>query len=160
MTIEEELNRLLSGGRKTIALAESCTGGLIACRVTDVPGASEYFGAGVVSYSNQAKEAFLGVPGEIIASHGAVSAETAREMAAGIRRVADSDIGLSVTGVAGPGGGSPDKPVGTVFIALAAEGTMIAKHYFFSGNRREIREQTAEAALRLLVGFLEGETPA
>jgi PncC family amidohydrolase len=156
MTIEEELNRRLSGSRKTIALAESCTGGLIACRVTDVPGASEYFEVGVVSYSNQAKEKFLGVPAEVVASHGAVSAETAREMAAGIRRVADSDVGLSVTGVAGPGGGSLEKPVGTVFIALAAEGTMIAKRHLFSGNRREIREQAAEAALRLLLGFLEG----
>jgi PncC family amidohydrolase len=155
MTTEEELNGLLSGSRKTIALAESCTGGLIACRVTDVPGASEYFEAGIVSYSNRAKEKFLDVPAEVIALYGAVSAETATEMALGVRRAAGSDIGLSVTGVAGPGGGSPEKPVGTVFIALAAEGTTIAKRHFFSGNRREIREQTAEAALRLLVGFLE-----
>ena len=156
MTTEEELKRLLAGSRKTFALAESCTGGLIASRVTDVPGASEYFEAGVVSYSNRAKEKFLSVPARVIASHGAVSAETATEMAVGIRHAADSDIGLSVTGVAGPDGGSLAKPVGTVFIGLAAEGTTIAKRYFFSGTRREIREQTAEAALRLLVTFLEG----
>jgi PncC family amidohydrolase len=158
MTLEEKLYALLIENHKTIAFAESCTGGLIASRVTDVPGASDYFEAGVVSYSNRAKREFLGVSAEVLAAKGAVSAETATEMAEGIRRVAGVDIGLSVTGIAGPGGGSPEKPVGTVFMALAAEGRTIVREWHFAGNRRQIKERTAEEALGILVGFLRGES--
>jgi PncC family amidohydrolase len=151
MNPEEKLKNILDKKPLKIALAESCTGGLIASRITDIAGASEYFEAGVVSYSNKAKEFFLGVPAETIAMNGAVSEETARMMARGIRTAAQVDIGLSVTGIAGPGGATPDKPVGTVFIAIAAERNELVKKYLFTGTRREIKEQTANMALQMLI---------
>jgi nicotinamide-nucleotide amidase len=156
MSLEEKLKAILTENHRTIALAESCTGGLIASRITDVAGASDYFEAGVVSYSNKAKERFLGVPEDLLALKGAVSAETAERMAEGVRQAARVDIGLSVTGIAGPGGGSPEKPIGTVFMGLAAEGKTIVRRHQFSGDRRAIKEQTADHALGLLVDFLEG----
>lgn len=155
MSPEEKLNSILMLNGRTIALAESCTGGLISSRITDVAGASNYFQAGVVSYSNKAKESFLGVSGEILDAKGSVSAETAQEMAEGIRRAAGADVGLSVTGIAGPGGGSAEKPVGTVYMALAAEGKTVIRKHQFSGDRRAIREQTAEKALLLLIEHFE-----
>jgi PncC family amidohydrolase len=155
MSPEEKLNAILMLNGRTIALAESCTGGLISSRITDVAGASNYFQAGVVSYGNKAKESFLGVPGEILATKGSVSAETAQEMAEGIRRAASADVGLSVTGIAGPGGGSAEKPVGTVYMALAAEEKTVVRKHLFSGDRRAIREQTAHEALLLLIEYFE-----
>ena len=131
----------------TLAVAESCTGGLIGHRLTDVPGASDYFLGGVVSYSNDAKHDLLRVPAAVLARHGAVSPETARDMARGVRTVFGADFGLAVTGIAGPTGGSPDKPVGTVYIGLAtAQGEEVWR-YQFHGNRAEIKTLTAETAL-------------
>jgi PncC family amidohydrolase len=118
MRLEEEAGHVLRMNGLTLALAESCTGGLIASMITDVPGSSEYFMASLVTYDNSSKIALLGVSPDTLAGHGAVSEQIAREMALGARRAAGADIGLAVTGIAGPGGGTPGKPVGTVHFAL------------------------------------------
>jgi PncC family amidohydrolase len=153
---EELLGLLLREKGLNIALAESCTGGLIASRITDIPGSSEYFEAGVVVYSNQAKQRFLSVPEQSIQAYGAVSKEVAAKMAEGVRQATGTDIGLSVTGIAGPGGGSPEKPVGTVYLGLSAkEGTLVRK-FQFTGTRTEIKEQTATEALKFVMALLEG----
>lgn len=146
-TIDTVVARLFRETGMTLALAESCTGGLIAGRITAIAGSSGYFLLGAVTYSNDAKSNLLGVPGDILAEQGAVSAEVARAMARGARKLAGSDLALAVTGIAGPEGGSPDKPVGTVFIALADRAGCSAKVYHFSGDREKIRTITAITAM-------------
>ena len=136
--------------RKTIATAESCSGGLIAHRLTNVPGASTPFVGGVVAYSNQVKQALLGVPEELLAAHGAVSEPVARAMAEGVRARLGTDWSVAVTGIAGPGGGSPEKPVGLVYMAVAGPGDTRAVRFQFSGDRESVKSQTAEAALELV----------
>lgn len=149
------VGRALGDSNLTLALAESCTGGLIAKRLTDVPGSSRYLQAGVVAYANRAKEALLGVRRETIAAHGAVSRETAREMALGAVRAGKADVGVAVTGIAGPVGGTPDKPVGTVWIAVASRDGRVEERLFrFSGDRQGIRERAAQAALAMLLRFV------
>jgi nicotinamide-nucleotide amidase len=148
--IENVVVKLLAGRKKTLALAESCTGGNIAHRVTNVPGASEIFLGGVVSYANSAKENFLGVSAETLKKFGAVSAETAKAMAAGARAKLNSDFALAVTGIAGPGGGSPEKPVGTVFIALASAGGVEVKQFLNPWDRATFKDVTATQALEWL----------
>ena len=138
----------------TLSLAESCSGGLIAKRITDIPGSSRYFCEGLVTYSNHAKMRLLGVPNELLNSCGAVSSECASAMAKGVRLVSASDLGLSVTGIAGPDGGSEDKPVGTVYISLAAPDGCWTKRFQFSGSRDEIRTLTAWTALDWLRRYL------
>ncbi|MDD2309141.1 MAG: CinA family nicotinamide mononucleotide deamidase-related protein [Desulfuromonadaceae bacterium] len=138
----------------TISLAESCSGGLIAKRLTDIPGSSRYFCEGAVTYSNAAKTRLLGVPAELLNNAGAVSPECASAMAKGIRHASGSDLGLAVTGIAGPDGGSEEKPVGTVFISLAAPDGCWTKRFQFSGNRDEIRTMTAWTALDWLRRYL------
>jgi PncC family amidohydrolase len=139
----------------TIAVAESATGGLISHRITNVPGSSDYFKGSVVSYANEAKVRVLGVAEETIAKYGAVSEETGREMAEGVRRLLNADIGLSDTGIAGPTGATPDKPVGLFYIALsAAKGTHCQRH-IFRGDRLENKHSAAEAALVMLREYLE-----
>lgn len=138
----------------TLSLAESCTGGLVAKLVTDVAGSSEYFLEGAVTYADAAKTRVLGVSPGLLTEHGAVSPETALAMATGMRNNSGSDIALAVTGIAGPGGGSTEKPVGTVFIALASAAGCRAQGYRFSGNRDEIRTITAFTALDLLRSYL------
>lgn len=133
-----------------LALAESCTGGLISSAITDVPGSSEVLLMGVVAYSNEAKTRVLGVPDPLLAMYGAVSEEAARAMAEGVRGLAGSDIALAVTGIAGPGGGSAEKPVGTVYISITVQGSCRVFKYLFSGDRTKVREQTVDAALDLL----------
>ena len=144
-----ELVALLAARKLNITTAESCTGGLIAARITDIAGASAVFHQGVVTYANDAKTALLGVREESLKTHGAVSEVVAKEMAEGAMRSATSDIAIAVTGIAGPTGGTPEKPVGLVFIAVAtAQETRVEKH-LFADNRKAIREQAVEAALRL-----------
>jgi nicotinamide-nucleotide amidase len=149
-TLESAAGYALAAKRKTLAIAESCTGGLLANRITNISGSSKYFLMGVVAYSNKAKTSFLGVPGKLIKKHGAVSKEVALDMATGIKNLAHSDIGIGVTGIAGPSGGTGKKPVGLVYIALAdARGTMVRECHFI-GNRQDIKHQASTAALVLL----------
>ncbi len=155
MTPEEKIGTILESESLTIALAESCTGGLVAGTITDIPGSSRYFMAGLVTYSNEAKTKFLSVPEEIIAQSGAVSAIVAELMATGVRDGVGVDIGLSITGIAGPAGGSPEKPVGTVFMGLATKEGVWVERFLFIGDRQEIRKQATEAALSILLHYLD-----
>ncbi len=148
--IEAVIGRMLTARNSRLALAESCTGGLIAKRITDIPGSSEYFVGGVVAYSNAQKEALLGVRRETLQKHGAVSAETAREMALGAQEKLQTEYALSITGIAGPGGGSEEKPVGLVFIGLAHPHGVEVKRRQFGKDRVINRERSAQAALQLL----------
>ena len=149
-TIEAVVVRLLTGRKKTLALAESCTGGCLAHHVTNVPGASAVFMGGFVTYSNEAKRKFLGVRAETLAAHGAVSEAVAREMAEGARQQTGADFAIAVTGIAGPGGGTKEKPVGTVFIGLAGEfGTVVERRLNFY-ERETFKEVTAWQALEIL----------
>jgi nicotinamide-nucleotide amidase len=149
-TLEEVVGLRLTVKGYTIATAESCTGGLIAKRLTDVPGSSAYFLEGAVTYSNEAKMRQLGVPEALIAAHGAVSREVAEAMAVGIKSRSGATIGLSVTGIAGPGGGTDAKPVGLVYVGLADDVQVEVKELKIPGGRVEIRERTASAALELV----------
>lgn len=151
MTIEIELGDRLQQRGLTIATAESCTGGLIAHRITNVAGCSAYFVGGVVSYANTAKVGLLGVRAESLEAHGAVSEAVAREMAEGARTRLGADIAVAVTGIAGPGGGTPEKPVGVVFMAVATSHTTAAECNQFFGDREAIKRQTADRALAFVV---------
>jgi len=148
--LEAVVVRLLTGRKQTLALAESCTGGYLANRITNVPGASAVLLAGLVPYSNEAKQTFLGVRADSLAAHGAVSEPVAREMAEGARRRTGADYALSVTGIAGPGGGTPDKPVGTVFIALAGERHTFVLNPINRYDRETFKYVTSQQALELL----------
>lgn len=152
--IETVVVRLLTERRKTLALAESCTGGGIAHRVTNVPGASAVFLGGFVTYSNEAKQKFLGVRAETLAAHGAVSEAVCREMAEGARRQTGADYALAVTGIAGPGGGTNDKSVGTVFLALAGESGTTVERRMNAYERETFKQLTAQQALEKLRGQL------
>ena len=136
--------------RMTLAIAESCTGGLISNRITNVSGCSKYFMGAVITYSNESKENLLGVSKESIERHGAVSKQVALEMAAGIKHFACVDIGMGVTGIAGPTGGTKSKPVGLVFIALVTDKKCIVKKLRFTGSREEIKFQASQVALDML----------
>jgi nicotinamide-nucleotide amidase len=149
-TLESLVGALLGQRGQTLALAESCTGGLIGHAVTKVAGSSAYFLGGAVAYSDACKERFLGVNREIILRHGAVSPETARAMAEGVRRLTAADYGLAVTGIAGPGGGSEEKPVGTVHIALSGPEKTRLIHLRFCGDRLQVQALACQAALDLL----------
>jgi nicotinamide-nucleotide amidase len=149
-TLEEVVGRMLRESGKTLAVAESCTGGLIGMRLTDVPGSSAYFLEGAITYSNEAKIRTLNVPEKTIAEHGAVSSETAEAMASGIKDRANADYGISVTGIAGPNGGSDEKPVGTVFIGYADEDQTRSVKLIFPGDRELIRWRSSQAALDYL----------
>ncbi len=149
-SLEEVVGELLKRRGYTLATAESCTGGLLAGRITDVPGSSEYFLEGVVSYSNEAKNDLLGVPKEMIEEHGAVSEQVVEAMAAGIRKRAGSTFGIGITGIAGPGGGSEEKPVGLVYIALADDSQTSARKFIFPGDRQFIRTLSVNAALDMI----------
>jgi nicotinamide-nucleotide amidase len=149
-TLEDIVGALLIQRKLTISVAESCTGGMISSRITNIAGSSEYFERGIVAYSNAAKTELLDVPAELIKAHGAVSREVAAAMARGIRQRAGTDLGLSVTGIAGPGGGTPEKPVGLVYAALAwEEGNKVDEHRFL-GNRDQVRQRTVQAALDMV----------
>ncbi|MFZ0333400.1 MAG: competence/damage-inducible protein A [Candidatus Acidiferrales bacterium] len=140
----------LQDHRATIAVAESCTGGMLAARLTNVPGSSSYFRGGVVSYSNDLKSAWVHVPKELIEAKGAVSAEVALAMAHGIRQQTNATLGVGVTGIAGPGGGTPEKPVGLVHIAVVNEKSAKERTFRFPGDRDRIRHQATQAALDMV----------
>jgi nicotinamide-nucleotide amidase len=148
-SLEQVVGDLLRDHRMTIATAESCTGGLLASRLTDVPGSSDYVDRGVVCYSNRSKTELAGVADALIAEHGAVSEPVARAMAEGIRSRAGSNIGVGITGIAGPGGGTPDKPVGTVAIAVAVDEEVRVRTFQFLGSREMVKFQAAQSALNM-----------
>ena len=149
-TMEVAVGRALTAAGATLAVAESCTGGLIASRLTDVPGASRYFLAGYVTYSNDAKADVLRVSAEILQEHGAVSAACAEAMARGARERSGADYGASVTGIAGPGGGSPDKPVGLVFMGISdATGAVVERH-LWPGSREQFKQRVSQMTLDLI----------
>ncbi len=152
--IESVVGRLLLENKESLAVAESCTGGLLGKRITSVPGSSKWFDRGFITYSNRSKEELLGVSSRTLEQHGAVSAETAIEMAQGARSVAGVDYSLSITGIAGPTGGTPDKPVGTVFIGLSTPDRTVSERFLFPGDRKRIRAFAAETALDWLRRYL------
>ncbi|HWC60992.1 MAG TPA: CinA family protein [Verrucomicrobiae bacterium] len=152
--LETQIVRLLVERKQTLAIAESCTGGYIAHRITNVPGASAIFTGGLVTYSNAAKERFLGVRGETLEKHGAVSEPVAREMAEGARRACGTNYAVAVTGIAGPGGGTADKPVGTVFMALASPEETRVWRRFNPGERLAFKQATSDQALGELLALL------
>jgi len=155
MSLEARIGELLVSKRLTLAIAESCTGGLVCHRITNVPGSSRYLEGGVVAYSYNAKERLLDVDHDTLYEHGAVSEETALEMANNARRIFGTDIAVSITGIAGPGGGLPGKPVGLTYIALSARGVSRCVRYVWSHDRAGNKIASAEAALQVLLGYLE-----
>jgi nicotinamide-nucleotide amidase len=157
--LEVELGPLLRERGLKLAVAESCTGGLLTDRITDVPGSSDYFLGGIIAYAYEAKVALLGVSWDTLKAYGAVSRETVLEMARGARHALAADIAVSVSGIAGPGGGLPNKPVGTTWIGLSAADGEQAAVYGFTGDRHQNKKLAADAALRLLVDYLQGERP-
>ncbi|MBB4658937.1 nicotinamide-nucleotide amidohydrolase family protein [Parvularcula dongshanensis] len=150
----EIVARAAALGRR-VTTAESCTGGLIAAALTEVPGSSAVFGTGLVTYANEAKTALLGVPEPMLAANGAVSEEVARAMAEGALSRTGADLGVAVTGIAGPSGGSAEKPVGLVWFGLAGLGPTITAQHVFGGDRSHVRAQARDEALRLLLSRLD-----
>ena len=148
--IETTLCKLLIEKKMKLATAESCTGGLIAQKITSVPGASECFDCGVITYSNEQKHKLLGVSMTTLDDFGAVSEQTALEMCKGVKTLSESDFGISVTGIAGPGGGTLEKPVGTVWIGICGECIHKAEKFVFDGDRQQVRESTAKKALEMV----------
>jgi len=155
--LEIEAGKLLQERKLKFALAESCTGGLVGHRVTNVSGSSEYFEGSIVSYSYEAKAALLGVSWDTLNAHGAVSRETVLEMARGAKSVFNADVAVSISGIAGPGGGTSDKPVGTTWVGLAADGGEWALEFHFNGNREQNKISSADAALQVLLDYLQGK---
>jgi nicotinamide-nucleotide amidase len=152
-----KLGRALQVRGRRLAAAESCTGGWIAKALTDIAGSSQWFEGGVVAYSNAAKTELLGVPADVLAAHGAVSEETTRAMADGARRRFAADLAVAVSGIAGPGGGTKDKPIGTVHFAWAAPNGVVAARRVFAGGRESVRRQTVALALERLIELTWGD---
>mgnify|MGYP003640409081 CR=1 FL=1 len=150
LPIEHQIISYLIGTEKSVATAESCSGGLIAHRLTNVPGSSTPFQGGIVAYANEVKMNLLDVPEETLRLYGAVSQQTGRAMAEGARSRLGTDFAVAVTGIAGPGGGTEEKPVGLVHIAVARASSTEAVHFVFEGDRESIKQQTSDAALALL----------
>ena len=155
--LEEILREKMHARGLTLAAAESCTGGLVSDRITNVSGSSEYFPGGVVAYSYEAKVNVLGVLWDTLNAHGAVSEETVLEMARGARKLFDADIGISVSGIAGPMGGMPEKPVGTTWFGLSTNDGEWARHFVWDGDRIHNKHHSSEAALQFVLDYLEGK---
>lgn len=155
--LEQALYRLMVGRGLWLAVAESSTGGLVGHRITSIAGSSAYFLGGVIAYNNAVKEKLLGVLPHTLEQYGAVSAEVALEMARGVRHQVQADIGLSVTGIAGPGGATPTQPLGLAYVAIVAPGLERVQHCLSQGDRAANKNAFADAALRLAVEYLEGQ---
>ncbi len=149
-TMESVVGELLKKGNYTLSVAESCTGGLIGHRITNVSGSSDYFRCGTVVYSNEAKVEVLGIDEELIRKHGAVSEEVATAMCSNVKKLGKSDLAIATTGIAGPTGGTPEKPVGTIFIGIGLRDRIKVKRYLFEGNRHEIKTMTSQMALDMI----------
>jgi nicotinamide-nucleotide amidase len=158
--LAQRLQVAATAAGKTVAVAESCTGGLVAHAITEISGSSAYFQGGIVSYSNDVKERELGVPAEVLRSHGAVSAQTARAMAQGVRQRLRVDVAASVTGVAGPGGGTDAKPVGLTYIAVADASGVEVRRHLWAFDRGGNKRASAAAALTALLDRIEGRASA
>jgi PncC family amidohydrolase len=156
ISLEQQIGKLLRERKLSLALAESCTGGLVGDRITNLPGSSEYFRGGIVAYAYEAKVSLLDVSWSTLNTFGAVSEETVREMARGARMRFQTDIAASISGIAGPGGGTDSKPVGTVWLAIVTPGGEWTRLRHFSGSRRQIKAASADAALQLILDFLNG----
>ena len=156
--MEEELVEILTKKQYKITTAESCTGGLVAATIVNVSGASEVFQAGFVTYANEAKEKELGVKSETLQTYGAVSEETAREMALGCATHAKAQVGISTTGIAGPGGGTAEKPVGLVYIGCAVRSSVYVERNVFSGDRQQVRRQAADRAIEFALECINKES--
>ena len=157
-SLEVLMGQLMRDKGLKLATAESCTGGMLADRITNVPGSSEYFRGGVVAYAYEAKVALLKVSWDTLRAYGAVSQETVIEMARGARMALGADIAVSVSGIAGPGGGMPDKPVGTTWIGLSTTEGDWARKYLWDGDRLQNKFFSVDAALQLLIDYLEGKS--
>ncbi len=155
--MEVELGKILREKNLTISCAESCTGGLLTSKLTDVAGSSAYVQGGIVSYSNEIKNSILKVKAETLKEFGAVSEQTARQMSSNVRELFKTDIGVGVTGIAGPDGGSIEKPVGTVYISVSDSDKTFVKKFNFSGSRIEIKNQTCNAAMSMIKNFVGGK---
>jgi len=156
--LENEVGKILREKNLTIACAESCTGGLLTSRLTDVAGSSAYVQGSIVSYSNAVKNSVLKVKAETLQEFGAVSEQTARQMSENVRKLFNTDIGVGVTGIAGPDGGSAEKPVGTVYISVSNADKTEVKRFNFNGTRAEIKNQSANAALSMIKDFISAES--
>ena len=154
MRTEEKIAEILLNKSKTIAIAESCTGGLLANQLTNISGASAFFWLGVIAYDNEAKVKVLKISPSIIRKYGAVSLPVAKLMAQNVRKILNTDIGVGITGIAGPTGGTKDKPVGLVFIAAASRGKTIINECHFKGSRSSVKKQAAQKALKLIQSIL------
>ncbi len=157
---EARIGPLLLARGWWLAVAESCTGGLLGHRITNIPGSSAYFRGGVIAYANEVKMQVLGVPEEVLLQHGAVSEATVKAMAWGVQKRLDAQVALAISGIAGPTGGTPEKPVGTTWIGLATPEGVWARLHRFEGSREENKWQATEAALLWLLEVLESTTPA
>lgn len=146
----DQITELLLKKNWKVTTAESCTGGLIAGTLVDIPGISDFFSEGYITYSNEAKHRLIGVSEVTLEKYGAVSPQTAEEMARGVLKAAKADISIVSTGIAGPGGGTPEKPVGLVYLACATKYNVVVKKYQFCGSRRQVREQSVKKAIQLL----------
>jgi PncC family amidohydrolase len=156
-TLEITIGNMLRSGGYKLVTAESCTGGMIGHRLTNIPGSSDYYLGGIIAYAYEAKVALLGVSWDTLVKYGAVSRETVLEMARGARAALSADIAVSVSGIAGPGGGMPGKPVGTTWLGLATKNGEWARVYCFPGDRIENKFSAADAALHLIIDYLTGE---
>lgn len=157
MTTIRQIALKLTENQQTLCTAESCTGGLLSKILTDISGSSAFFKAGLITYSNDAKVRFLKVPILLIKKHGAVSAPVVRAMAQGARMATGTDFSVAVTGIAGPAGGTPAKPIGLVFIAVTSSRKVIIKRFIFKGNRRLVRCQASDQALSMLLNLLNNQ---
>lgn len=158
-SLEAVLGELLVQRGLHLAVAESCTGGLIGHRITNVPGSSAYYSGGVIAYANQVKMNVLGVSAQTLDEHGAVSEQTVLEMARGVRQALGTEIGAAISGIAGPDGGTAEKPVGLTWIGLSAPGVEKAWQHIWPGSRLQVKQQSAQQVLRILVDYLSGVLP-
>jgi len=148
--LQKNIAESLTKKKLTLSVCESCTGGMLSSIITGTPGSSNYFCGGVIAYSNEVKQEIVGVKPATLRKYGAVSAEVAREMAEGVRKRFKSDIGIGITGIAGPAGGSKKKPVGLVYLCVAVSQHLYVEHHIFKGSRNQIRKEACDKALRLL----------
>lgn len=154
MHLEEKIANLLIQHKKTLSLAESCSGGLLSHRLTNIPGSSSFLRLGLITYSNEAKAQLLKIPTKVLKKYGAVSEPVAELMAQNVRKIQETDFGIGITGIAGPSGGTIKKPVGLTFIAVATEYETLCLNCVFKGNRLQIKKQATTQALKLLSEFL------